>query len=134
MIPSQKTMMLEAALQFEKLAKNPKTGAKVKGEDVLMTWDNPEELEIYIRKLQTAAEKLTTMNRILQKSHFDINDKVQQWMSVDLFRQDKKWKEILTDIRYPMTEITAKVKKLYLLREFTNFEFHCHLQKKQVTC
>ncbi|XP_053400577.1 cytoplasmic dynein 2 heavy chain 1-like [Mercenaria mercenaria] len=108
MIPSQKTMMLEAALQFEKLAKNPKTGAKVKGEDVLVTWDNPEELEIYIRKLQTAAEKLTTMNRKLRKSHFDINDKVQQLMSVDLLRQDKKWKEILTDIRYSMTEITAK--------------------------
>ena len=34
---------------------------------------------------------------------------VQQLMSVDLLRQDKKWKEILTDIRYTMTEITAKV-------------------------
>jgi dynein heavy chain 2 len=52
------------------------SGAKVKGEDVLVTWDNPEELEIYIRKLQTSAERLTTMNRKLRKSHFDISEKV----------------------------------------------------------
>ena len=41
-----------------------------------ITWDKPDELEEYIRKLQQAAEKLTTENRRLRKQHTDICDKV----------------------------------------------------------
>ena len=41
-----------------------------------VTWDNPEELEDYIKKIQIAADKLTTENRRLRKSHFTVCDKV----------------------------------------------------------
>lgn len=41
-----------------------------------MTWDAPEELESYIKKVQAAAEKLTTENRRLRKSHLTVCDKV----------------------------------------------------------
>ena len=41
-----------------------------------MTWDNPEELESYIEKLQAAADKLTAENRKLRKCHFTVCDKV----------------------------------------------------------
>lgn len=42
-----------------------------------ITWDNPKELEVYITKLQSAAEKLSTENRKLRKWHTDFIDKVQ---------------------------------------------------------
>ena len=41
-----------------------------------MTWDNPEELETYIQKLQSAADRLTTENRKLRKCHNIVCDKV----------------------------------------------------------
>ncbi|XP_052794024.1 cytoplasmic dynein 2 heavy chain 1-like isoform X3 [Mya arenaria] len=108
MIDSQKTMMLESAKAFERLAKNPKTGTKVKGEEVQVTWDNPEELEKYIHKLQAAAERLTSENRKLRKCHYTVSDKVQNLMSVDLLRQDKRWKEGLMDIRHIMADLVQK--------------------------
>ena len=41
-----------------------------------ITWDNPAELETYINRLQSAADRLTIENRKLRKCHFDIADKV----------------------------------------------------------
>lgn len=129
MIPSQQAMMLDSALAFERLIKNPKAGescilsvlsvtfshfvkyhlgSKQKGNDVLVTWDNPEELEAYIVKLQSAAERLTSENRRLRKCHQDITDKVVQLMSVDLLRQQAKWKEILMDIRHIMASLNQQ--------------------------
>ena len=51
-------------------------GTKSKGEGVLVTWDAPDELESYIKKLQAAADRLATENRRLRKNHFVICDKV----------------------------------------------------------
>ncbi|KAL3878520.1 hypothetical protein ACJMK2_030860 [Sinanodonta woodiana] len=108
MIPSQQTMMLETALAFERLVKNPKTGTKSKGEDVMVTWDNPEELERYIQKLQESANRLTTENRRLRKCHNTVCEKVQQLMGVDLLRQQSRWKEGLMDIRHLMADLVQK--------------------------
>jgi len=52
------------------------TGSRSKGDGVEITWDNPEELDTYIHKLQKAAERLTTENRRLRKSHNTVCDKV----------------------------------------------------------
>ena len=76
MIPSQKPMMLDSALAFERLVKNPKAGSKEGGGKTQVTWDNPPELEAYIDKLQAAADKLTSENRRLRKCHHNISDKV----------------------------------------------------------
>jgi len=43
-----------------------------------VTWDNPEQLETYIRKLQTAADRLTSENRRLRKCHGILIDKVRR--------------------------------------------------------
>ena len=51
-------------------------GTKAKGDEVQVTWDNPEQLEAYIRKLQAAADRLTTENRKLRKSHYIVSEKV----------------------------------------------------------
>ena len=76
MIPCQQNMMLQSALAFENIIKKPKAGAKEKDNKVQITWDNPEELEKYIGKLQASAERLTTENRRLRKWHFTVSDKV----------------------------------------------------------
>ncbi|XP_067663541.1 cytoplasmic dynein 2 heavy chain 1-like isoform X1 [Haliotis asinina] len=108
MIASQQAMMLESALAFEKLVKNPKTGSKSKGGGVQVTWDNPEELESYIKKLQASADRLTTENRKLRKSHNIVCEKVQNLMSVDLLRQQQKWKDGLMDIRHLMASLVQQ--------------------------
>ncbi|KAJ7995301.1 hypothetical protein DPEC_G00243130 [Dallia pectoralis] len=41
-----------------------------------ITWDNPKELEVYIGKSQSAAERLSTENRKLRKWHTDFTEKV----------------------------------------------------------
>lgn len=49
---------------------------KESGGKLQITWDNPKELEVYITKLQSAAEKLSTENRKLRKWHTDFIEKV----------------------------------------------------------
>lgn len=146
MISCQQPMMLNSAIAFEKLVKNPKTGnlkffpsgwtewaaflpiylhveirrfkwidficlvgSKAKGENVEITWDDPEELDKYIHKLQKAAERLTTENRKLRKCHLTVCEKVQTLMGVDLLRQQQKWKDGLMEIRHLMANLVQQV-------------------------
>ncbi|KAM7436007.1 Cytoplasmic dynein 2 heavy chain 1 [Porites harrisoni] len=108
MIPSQKPMMLDSALAFERLVKNPKAGSKEGGGKTQVTWDNPPELEAYIDKLQAAADKLTSENRRLRKCHHNISDKVVNLLSVDLLRQQPRWKEALVSLRETMTSLVQQ--------------------------
>ncbi len=78
MLPCQQALMLDAALAFEKLVKTPKAGQGMQESAFQVTWDNPKELESFIQKLQAAAERLTTQNRRLRKSHQIISDKVNE--------------------------------------------------------
>jgi len=83
-------------------------GSKTKGDDITVTWDKPEELEAYIVKLQAAADRLTSENRRLRKSHQVIQDKVVQLMGVDLLRHQVKWKEGLMEIRHHMAALSQQ--------------------------
>ena len=85
MIPSQQAMMLDSALAFERLVKSPKTGKPGPNGNVYVTWDNPVEVENYIKKLQTAADRLSTENRKLRKKHFIMGEKVYPDLSIQLF-------------------------------------------------
>ena len=70
-------------------------GSKAKGDDITVTWDNPEELEAYIVKLQAAADRLTSENRRLRKSHQIIQDKVRTMISFFLRKQNLNRKALL---------------------------------------
>ena len=62
-----------------------------KGDNMQITWDNPAELESYINRLQSAADRLTIENRKLRKCHFDIADKVTKSRFISfLFRNHLK--------------------------------------------
>ncbi|KAK2517345.1 hypothetical protein Q9233_013201 [Columba guinea] len=96
MIQSQKPMMLQSALAFEQIIKHSKSGPGGKGQ---ITWDNPRELEAYIKKLQAAAERLSTENRKLRKWHTNFIEKVISLMNIDLLRQQQRWKDGLQELR-----------------------------------
>lgn len=53
---------------------------------VQITWDNPEQLEEYIGKLQSAADRLTSENRRLRKCHGILTEKVsrESWVLLPL--------------------------------------------------
>ncbi|XP_075905861.1 cytoplasmic dynein 2 heavy chain 1 [Nelusetta ayraudi] len=99
MIPSQRPMMLGLALAFEQVIKNPRSQSKESDGKLQITWDNPKELEVYISKLQSAAEKLSTENRKLRKWHTDFIEKVETLMNVDLLRHQQRWKDGLQELR-----------------------------------
>ncbi|XP_065136472.1 cytoplasmic dynein 2 heavy chain 1 [Paramisgurnus dabryanus] len=101
MIPSQRPMMLSCALAFEQVIKqqNPRSQSHNEGGKLQITWENPKDLEQYISKLQSAAERLSTENRKLRKWHTDFTDKVVLLMGVDLLRQQQRWKDGLQDLR-----------------------------------
>uniref|UniRef100_A0A8C9YJP6 Dynein cytoplasmic 2 heavy chain 1 n=1 Tax=Sander lucioperca TaxID=283035 RepID=A0A8C9YJP6_SANLU len=103
MIPSQRPMMLSLALAFEQVIKSKESGGKLQ-----ITWDNPKELEVYIAKLQSAAEKLSTENRKLRKWHTDFIDKVVTLMNVDLLRHQQRWKDGLQDLRTGFATLEAQ--------------------------
>ncbi|KAI3354358.1 hypothetical protein L3Q82_018881, partial [Scortum barcoo] len=110
MIPSQRPMMLGLALTFEQVIKNPRSQSKESGGKLQITWDNPRELEVYITKLQSAAEKLSSENRKLRKWHTDFIDKVVvvTLMNVDLLRHQQRWKDGLQDLRTGFATLEAQ--------------------------
>ncbi|CAG6004611.1 unnamed protein product [Menidia menidia] len=108
MIPSQRPMMLSLALAFEQVIKNPRSQSKEVGGKVQITWDNPKELEAYIAKLQSSAEKLSTENRKLRKWHTDFIDKVVTLMNVDLLRHQQRWKDGLQELRTGFAALEAQ--------------------------
>ncbi|RDD40688.1 Cytoplasmic dynein 2 heavy chain 1 [Trichoplax sp. H2] len=106
MIPSQQAMMLNTALSFEKLIKNPKTGSTNTNDGrIQITWDNPKELEDYITKLQSTADKLMSENRLLRKCHNTITEKVTRLFSIELLKQQQRWKDGLMEIRQIMANL-----------------------------
>nr|WAW84826.1 cytoplasmic dynein 2 heavy chain 1 [Halisarca dujardinii] len=103
MIPSQQPMLLDSALEFEHIIKHPKSATSGDKDSVdQLTWENPEEVDLYIGKLQRAADKLTSQNRHLRHVHASLGEKVAALMSVDLLRQQQKWKDVLGDMRAVM--------------------------------
>uniref|UniRef100_A0A8C7E017 Dynein cytoplasmic 2 heavy chain 1 n=1 Tax=Oncorhynchus kisutch TaxID=8019 RepID=A0A8C7E017_ONCKI len=108
MISSQRPMMLSYALAFEQVIKNPRSQPRDSGGKLQITWDNPKELEVYIGKLQSAAERLSTENRKLRKWHTDFTEKVVALMTVDLLRHQQRWKDGLQELRTGVATLEAQ--------------------------
>lgn len=62
-------MLVEQAMNFENVVKNMKIAPKNKKVGGSITWDNAEELENYISKIQDAANAIMNENRRLRKLH-----------------------------------------------------------------
>ncbi|KAJ1562887.1 Cytoplasmic dynein 2 heavy chain 1 [Nowakowskiella sp. JEL0078] len=101
MLPCQQTMLLDIALEFESIVRTSKDGAKKPS----ITWDSPTEVESYISKLQVAADRVSLANRKLRKFHDTIGEHVLNLMSVDLVRNQQKWKETVNVIRSILSSV-----------------------------
>lgn len=61
---------------FPGVKQNPKSHSRESEGRLHITWESPKELELYISKLQTAAERLSVENRKLRRWHKDFTEKV----------------------------------------------------------
>ena len=93
-IPCQKPMLLEDAIEFEKVLTNPRDGM-----GKIITWDNPNALEGYVNRLQGVAHRLTERNRQLRKWHRILAGKVCGLMETDLVRHKDRWAKGIKEIR-----------------------------------
>ncbi|XP_035389840.1 cytoplasmic dynein 2 heavy chain 1 isoform X3 [Electrophorus electricus] len=108
MIPAQRPMMLNYALAFEQVIKQSHSEGHGGNRRLQITWEKPRELELYISRLQNAAERLSTENRKLRKWHSDFTDKVGVLMGVDLLRQQQRWKDGLQELRTGFATLEAQ--------------------------
>lgn len=89
-----------------------------------VTWDNPVDVEIYIDKLQKAAEKITMENRKLRKIHTNIGAKVAQLLGTDLLRNQEKWRDGVREIRGIMDNLEAQgYKSIFFFTDGVNIYF-----------
>ena len=100
-VRSQKPLLLDYALVFERLATNPKasTGEGGRGPGKTITWADPAQLESYIKHLHDAAEKLTQENRKLRQIHTQMGEQVIELMHISLLKALPKWKEKVEGLR-----------------------------------
>lgn len=106
MIECQKPMMLDKAQAFEFIIKNPKGKRGDDGKSV--TWNDPVEIEAYIKQVQLKATELISENRRLRMVHINIIDMIIELMNVDLLKNKGLWKENLNKIRKIIESITKQ--------------------------
>jgi len=106
MIDCQKPMMLEKAQSFEYLIKNPQGKRGSDGKSV--TWNDPIEIEMYIKQVQARATELIAENRKLRKVHMNVTDMIVELMNVDLLKNKNVWKENLQKMRRIVDSVTKQ--------------------------
>ncbi|XP_042887569.1 cytoplasmic dynein 2 heavy chain 1-like [Penaeus japonicus] len=98
MIPSQRPMMLEAALALSGLVQEQNN----------ITWSNTQELDSYISRLKAATQRLARENKQLAQCHLMVKERALQLMNTDLLRHQPKWKELLKEMRSIMHQLDEK--------------------------
>ncbi|XP_068082912.1 cytoplasmic dynein 2 heavy chain 1 [Anabrus simplex] len=98
MIPSQRPMMLEAALELARLVQ----------EQNGVTWSDTVAVDHYIGRLQTTVERLSRENNKLAAYHVQVREKVITLMDTDLLRHQQQWKDGLKAIRDIMAQVEAQ--------------------------
>ena len=99
----QQPMLIQQALELEKLIKNP--GAIFK--DGTISWENREQVQKYVQVLQNSVEAISVINRKLRKTHEDILLIIKGLAGLDLVKQQAKWKAQLNDIRTQINQIIS---------------------------
>ncbi|KAF5303585.1 hypothetical protein FQR65_LT08186 [Abscondita terminalis] len=98
MIPSQRPMMLASALNLAKLVQ----------EQEVVSWNNIDRVEQYIKNLQEAVEKLSSENNLLATYHFQIMNKISTLDDTDLIKYLHSWKETTRSIRDIILQVENK--------------------------
>ena len=119
--------MLQKLSDFEFIIQNPK-GDKTKKENV--TWNDPIEIENYIRQVQAKATDLIAENRKLRKVHLSVTDSIIELMNIDLLRNRAVWKENMAKMTRIIETVTKtrsqEMSKLWLTH--LNFQLYKALE------
>ena len=108
MLRFQQPMLLEQAIEFENIIKNPNGNGKNMNRNQVnnkITWANPSDLDQYIGRLQRCTEKLTANNRRFRKIHQNIIDEIAELMNVSLVKNKAKWKDVIQNIRSQIVNV-----------------------------
>jgi len=108
MLRFQQPMLLEQAIEFENIIKNPNGNGKNANRNQninKITWANPSDLDQYIGRLQRCTEKLTANNRRFRKIHQTIIDDITELMNISLVKNRAKWKDIIQNIRSQIVNV-----------------------------
>ena len=101
-VPSQRPMVLQMAVEFENVVKSAETG-KGKGK---VSWSNTVELGKYIARVKGAAEGLMNENRKLKRIHEAVGDMVAELINVDMVKKRQKFREITERIKNTVATVS----------------------------
>lgn len=118
-IDVQKPLLLNSLLAFEQVVQNPsssKDSTSSSQGKKMVTWNNPEECEEYVVRLQQSCEQLANENRKLRRVHGQLGDFVIALMDIDLLRQREKWKAKWNEMKSLMKSFERKYPSKHLLK------------------
>ncbi len=108
-IHAQKSMLLDLALKFEKIVKNPSEGGAGSSAGAgEVTWGDYDKVETYVNRLKGVADELASENQRLRKMHQAIGEDICRAMGTSLLREPDRWKEIIKSIRKRMDALTTQ--------------------------
>jgi dynein heavy chain 2 len=83
-----------------------------------VTWNDPIEIENYIKQVQARATDLIAENRKLRKVHISVTDMIIELMNIDLLKNRATWKENLGKMKRIIETVTKsrsqEMSKLWL--------------------
>ena len=71
-----------------------------------MTWNDPIEIENYIRKVQALATDLIAENKKLRKVHLSVTDMIIELMNIDLLKNRSVWRDNLAKMKKVIETVT----------------------------
>ncbi|KAL3266580.1 hypothetical protein HHI36_010744 [Cryptolaemus montrouzieri] len=98
MIVSQRPMMLKSAMDLWKLVE----------EQEVVSWGETRSIELYVNTLKKVVEDLSAQNILLTSYHFQIIDKINMLVEVDLITEYSKWKETVKYIKKIISQVEEK--------------------------
>ncbi|KAI8810783.1 dynein heavy chain and region D6 of dynein motor-domain-containing protein [Cladochytrium replicatum] len=119
MLPSQQPMLLDAALSFESLIKNP---VKDKISTERIVWDNPNSVKQYISRLQLSADEFMNANRKLRGLHSQAVEYVSHLFDLDLNQEKSAWKDQISSIR----NVLAFANNISVVKHVEAFTWKAH--------
>eukprot|EP00939_MAST-03C_sp_MAST-3C-sp1_P003113 g3113.t1 len=113
-VATQKPMLLESLLAFEKTLKQrdnnnaSKSRSSSESSKGSVTWSKPRECEDYVQRLQQAAETLLSENRKLREVHDWLSAGVKRLMALNLLRDPEKWTSQWSTLKVKMDEMKRR--------------------------
>ncbi|CDW56544.1 dynein heavy chain [Trichuris trichiura] len=94
-LPCLQAMMLNTAYAFERLISGLKSSHGENSSSISVTWEKSEDLENYLTKLKSAAERTANLSRMFLYYHQQIGQKIDSLKETSLLGQQLIWRETL---------------------------------------